>query len=108
MLISGLLICYLHYILRIQFDEGIQERNLQEKKITTGGAGLYGTQEGIDSFRQFYADRREEIKSKCTPQEIYDYEYNNHECEYTGTDREALQIVKDYFGYDGFVSLIRK
>lgn len=97
---------------KIQFDEGIQEHNLHEqlneKKIVCGGAGLYGTKEGIDSFRQFYEDRRGEIKSKCTPQEIYEYEYNNHECEYTGDDTEATEMVKYYFGYDGLVSLIRK
>ena len=93
---------------KIQLNEGIEKKKLQNKKILLGGLGLYGTKEGLDNFHQFYLDIKERIKNECKPQEIYDYEYYNHECKYTGDDTEAIEKVKYYFGDNGLVSLIRK
>ena len=39
----------------------------------------------------------QEIIDNCTAQSIYDYEYGNYECGYTGSDAEALEVVRDYF-----------
>lgn len=92
---------------KIQFEEGLEKKSLQKDQITNGGSGLYGTQKGIDKLHDFYESRAEEIKIKCNPQEIYDYEFVNHECEYTGNDREAIQIVKEYFGEKSIKNLKR-
>jgi len=81
-----------------QFAEGMAKHNLEGQKIYSGGAGLYGTDEGIKNFLSFYGKLADRIKEECKPQEVYDYEFGNHECEYVGDDREAYEMVVDYFG----------
>lgn len=93
-----------------QFNQGhekmIRNFSLSAPKIYSAGAGLYGTREGLKVFFQFFQDRDKEIASTCSPQEVYNYEYYNHECEYTGDDTEAMAIVKRIYGED--VLIIRK
>lgn len=81
-----------------QFGEGVKKAGIEGKKIFRGPAGLYGTQEGIGNFLAFYDELTKEIGIECDPQEVYDYEFGNHECSYTGDDEEAIKIVVDYFG----------
>ena len=41
------------------------------------------------------------VKEECDPQEVYFYEYNNHECQYAfDGDYEAYELVSDIFGED--------
>ncbi len=79
-----------------QFQEG--KEKMKGKKILDGGAGAFGTKEGFEELKSFAKRIKERIKKECDPQEVYQYEYNNHECGYTGDDTEALEIVKYYFG----------
>ncbi len=79
-----------------QFEEG--KKKLEGKKIYSGGAGSYGTKEGFDELARFTEEQRKRIAKECTPEEVYNYEYANHECEYTGDNTEALEMVKYYFG----------
>lgn len=81
-----------------QFDQGMKEAGIEGKKIFSGGAGLYGTRAGIDKLMQFYEEREKRIAENCTPQEVYNYEFSNHECDYVGDDTEAIDIVINYFG----------
>jgi hypothetical protein len=81
-----------------QFEEGIEKCNLQGKKICSHAAGLYGTREGIEKFLEGYDKRDEIIKKNCNPQDVYNYEYYNHECDYTNDDRKVLDIVERIFG----------
>jgi len=83
-----------------QFAEGMAKHNLEGQKIFSAGAGLYGTDEGIKNFLSFYDKLADRIKEECNPQEVYDYEFGNHECEYVGDDREAYEIVVKYFGVE--------
>lgn len=80
-----------------QFQQGVEEQKLQGKKIYRTHGGLFGTNEGIESLLKFYDELGKEISEKCTPQEVYDYEFGNHECSYTGIDTEAIKIVASYF-----------
>lgn len=68
-------------------------------KLYHAGAGLYGTKEGLDKFFDFYNYREVRIKEECDPQEVYFYEYNNHECMFT-SDEDAIKEVKRIFGKD--------
>lgn len=79
-----------------QFEEG--KKPLGEEKIYSGGAGLYGTKEGLIKLRNYYDELANEIAEQCSPQDVYNYEYDNHECEYVCDDREAIEIVIYYFG----------
>lgn len=79
-----------------QAKEG--RKNIPENaEIFAGGAGLYGTSEGLATFRQEMDTHQQMIKDNCDPQDVYNYEFSNHECGYTGDDSEALEIVADYF-----------
>lgn len=83
-----------------QFEEGVKKAGIEGKKILRGPAGLYGTHEGITQFVGFYDRLTDRIGQECNPQEVYDYEFGNHECDYTGDDEEAIKIVVSYFGDD--------
>ena len=80
-----------------QYAEGIAKHNLEGKKIFRGFGGLFGTQEGIGKLYADYDAISKEISEKCDPQEVYDYEFNNHECSYVCDDSEAMKIVISYF-----------
>ncbi len=81
-----------------QLEEGLEKTGLKKSEVYNGAAGLIGTREGIKAFYGFYENQTKEIAEKCSPQEVYDYEFCNHECSYVGDDQEAIQIVVDYFG----------
>lgn len=89
-----------------EYAEGLIKHGLIDSEVVHAGYGLYGTREDIKLFAERRDARKIDIASQCTPQEIYDYEYYNHECSYTGDDSEALEIVKDYYGED--VTITRK
>ena len=46
-------------------------------------SGLYGTDESIGNFLAAYDDRAKLIPKECDPQEVYFYEWNNHETMYS-------------------------
>jgi hypothetical protein len=83
---------------RKQFEEGKKKAGIEDKKIYDGGLGLYGTQEGIQKFMNFIDDNTKEVAETCNPQDVYDYEYDNHECDYINDDTEAIKIVMSIFG----------
>ena len=71
------------------------------KKITTMKATIIGTRKGIDDFMYFYEERDKQIPKECDPQEVYFYEYNNHECCYGWEgDTPAYELIVNYFGED--------
>jgi len=81
-----------------QIEEGIIENNLQNKKILSSDGGLFGTKEGIENLYSDYQAISDEITNTCDPQEVYAYEFGNHECDYVGDDEEAIKLVVSYFG----------
>jgi hypothetical protein len=92
---------------REQLSEGVKKHNLEGKTLVNAGAGLIGTKEGIEIFFNFYEERRVKIKQECTPQEVYDYEFWNHECTYTHSDNEVIEIVESIFGKESLADLER-
>lgn len=83
-----------------QFEKAIREKGLQGKNVYRDWSGLYGTMDGIHEAREFFLRRHEEIATTCTPQEVYDYEFNDYECQYTGDDTEAYRTAVFYFGHE--------
>jgi hypothetical protein len=79
-----------------QFKEG--KNKIGDKKIYSGGAGAYGTKEGFEELENFTQQQRERIARECTAQEVYNYEYSNYECGYTGDNTDAVEMVRYYFG----------
>jgi hypothetical protein len=91
-----------------QFDEGVTKHNLQGKKIYRGHGGLYGTKEGIDELMNFYDNINKRIGEECNPQEVYDYEFDNHECSITCDDTEPMMIVLGIFTEEQCMNVKRK
>lgn len=80
-----------------QFAEGKAKNIPEGAKVLSAHHGMYGTQNGIDIFCAELAAHEKMIIANCDPQDVYNYEFANHECGYTGDDTEALEIVRDYF-----------
>jgi hypothetical protein len=91
-----------------QFNEGIIKHNLQDKKIYSSLGGLYGTKEGITELMSFYDNLNNRIAKECSPQEVYDYEYDNHECSITCDDSEAMMIALGIFSEEQCRTIQRK
>lgn len=83
-----------------QFDEGKKAANIgEDEKVYRLCAGVFGTKEGILSYSKLCTEKENKVKTECDPQEVYVYEYNNHECMfgYDG-DEPAIKIVIDIWG----------
>ena len=90
-----------------QFAEGVKEKGIEGKKILRAPGGLFGTKEGIQKLYDDYDANSKRIGEECDPQEVYDYEFNNHECGYTHDDTEAIKLVVSYFG-DEKAKMVRR
>lgn len=73
----------------------------ESEKIYRGPAGSYGTKKGFETWNKCIKENNSKIKAECDPQEVYFYEYNNHESciSYEG-DLEAIQLVAKIWGKD--------
>lgn len=102
-----------------QFHEGLKKFGLEEGfkdgtvRICHAGSGLYGTKEGLDEYFQALRERtaadRAQIREKCTPQDVYEVEYNNYECMYDWDgDLNALRRTAFWFGIDSLRRINRK
>lgn len=82
-----------------QFEEGRIKirRTGNDAKIIRFGSGLFGTESGLNQFESELAAHHKQIMDNCDPQDVYEYEFVNHECGYTYDDIPALDIVNKYF-----------
>lgn len=87
-----------------QFKEGaeaLRREYGEDAVIKRWGAGLFGTEEGIRDFFRLYDERDRRIAEECDPQEVYCYEFNNHESflDWDG-DTNAIRKVIGIFGVE--------
>lgn len=87
---------------REQLDEylkrnGYTQADLDSGKLVSDGQSGIGTKEMFRNRYKFLIKWAERVKKECTPDEIYTYEWWNHECGYTGDYMAALAITRDYF-----------
>jgi hypothetical protein len=91
-----------------QFVEGKVKAGIVDQKIYSGIGGLYGTKEGIKKLYDDHDAINAEVAEKCDPQEVYAYEFGNHECGYTYDDSEAFAIIEGIFGEERAKAVKRK
>lgn len=96
-----------------QFREGCKSIGIDPDSdlhgvIYRSVGGCYGTRKGLDAMYKFYESVDEQIKTVCDPQEVYLYEYNNHEgCINFDGDAEAVELIIDTWGADVARELVR-
>lgn len=89
-----------------QFNESVNRLERlgtlpKEAKLCAAGYGLYGTRNSITEFLNAYKHRDKAIPKECDPQEVYFYEFDNHECMYSWDgDSEAIKIIINIWGAD--------
>ena len=71
------------------------------EKIIQFANGGFATPKGWEMMKAFWKSIDERIRTECDPQEVYYYEYNNHESaiNFEG-DTDAIQIIIDIWGAD--------
>ena len=71
--------------------------------------GAFGTEAGLAAFFKFYDDSRAAIPKECDPQEVYFYEYNNHECMIAWDgDKDAYDLIVGYWSEEIAKTIKRK
>ena len=83
---------------REQFEKGMIMCGYDENtKLLRNDMGGFGTKEAFKKREERLKAIKKEIQEKCTPEEIYKYEFVNYECGYTGDDSEAVEMVRLFF-----------
>lgn len=94
------------------FNEGYErvKHLLKEgEKVVRFTGGGFGVRAYIDKMLEYYDECDARIANECEPQEVYVYEYNNHECMYAYEgDVEAVNCVIRIFGNDAARKLQRR
>jgi hypothetical protein len=82
-----------------QYERGLASIEKREgKKVLCGPSGLFGYEESFDKLCDFYQTIDEKVKAECDPQEVYFYEYNNHECMINlEGDTPAIRVLLSYW-----------
>ena len=71
------------------------------EKIIQFANGGFATPKGLEMMKAYWQSIDERIRKECDPQEVYYYEYNNHEsCINMEGDTDAIQIILDIYGAD--------
>lgn len=101
-----------------QFQQGVKNNHLEDAlaqgRIKSGGAGLYGTLEGLrrlhDDYLRIEVEQREAlVAAGVTPQDAYLAEYDNYECMYHWDgDIDALRRTAFWFGINALRRIHRR
>lgn len=71
-------------------------------------SGCYGTVKGWMEMQLFYRDIDLNIRETCDPQEVYFYEYNNHECMISWDgDEDAIRHIIRIYGQETAKAITR-
>lgn len=97
-----------------QFNKGLEKLKSEgwktdDEKLISIGLGGYTTHRGLKRLDKEIAEHYEEIRSKCDPQAVYEYECGNHESEINAVgDAEALEIIMTIWGDETAKTIKRK
>lgn len=94
---------------REQLVQGQKSIGLKEgERLVSFGCGGYGTEEGVKQMFARLEEIENQIKTECDAQEVYCYEFNNHESflAFDG-DVDAIRLVKGIFGLETALKIKR-
>ena len=87
-----------------QFEQGKEKITKngwlsQDEKVVTIGAGGFTSHRGYKQLIKDVSNHYSAIRKECDPQDVYDYEHDNHECKISmDGDIEAIRIVATIYG----------
>lgn len=83
--------------MRLKESGAVSEPN----QLVKAGGGLFGTRQALHDLHMWEIKRGARIADECDPQEVYLYEYNNHESfiSWDG-DLEPIMIIISIWGYE--------
>ena len=89
-----------------QFEEGyarlVKDGFIKEgDKVTRGHYGMFGVFSEMLRYIDWYKEKDKIVAEQCDPQEVYWFEWQNHECniDWDG-DRPAMEKVINIFGIE--------
>lgn len=75
-----------------------------EAPFVSLGMGLYCSEANAEAlskaFHKFVDETNKRIKENCEPKEVFDYEYGNHECDYTNDVENPCMYIIELYGLD--------
>ena len=83
-----------------QYKKALEKNGFSDEQIVSAGDGLYGTRDGLKAYFGAFEKLTERVAAECNPQDIYRYEFDNHDCEHICCDREAMKYVVSIFGME--------
>lgn len=92
-----------------QLKEGMAKIGVSStSEIQSAGHGTYGTPEGLKKLYEEMNARDKKITEECNPQDIYKYEFDNHECKISLDDTPVIELLLNYFTPEQLKGLKRK
>lgn len=84
------------------FKEGLKRINKHKQEgdvLRRSFGGMFGFERCFRAWNERIHKIDAQIAEECDPQEVYCYEWNNHECMYDWEgDTNAFNIIRDIFG----------
>lgn len=90
--------------------EGLKKRGFiqEESELRQGTAGAIGSAQSLSKMYEAYREIDRKIVAECDPQEVYFWEFNNHETPYGWDgDLEIMKIIVGLWGFETAVGLKR-
>lgn len=85
-------------------QEQFTANKIGEEPFVSMGMGLYCSKTNAktlsEAFHKFADEKNAQIKNECNPQEVFDYEYDNHECDYTNDVENPCMYIIELYGID--------
>ena len=85
-------------------QEQFTANKIGEEPFVSMGTGLYCSKKSAlalaKAFNEFVDEKNAQIKKECEPQEVFDYEYNNYECDYTNDVENPCMYIIELYGLD--------
>lgn len=89
-------------------EDKAEQRGLDLQEVFHFRYGICGTEKGYKQYLDDMKAIRKSIAAECNPQEVYYYEWNNHECHINlEGDLEPANIIRRIWGKETLAKINR-